>query len=154
MSKAKTDSGREVGPLISGILSHVTLCIRDAVDSRKFYVDFLGLKEIPRMPQPQPGLWLQAGDKQIHLLVPIDPGELPRLRQLTGTPIAPHIAFSVSNLDATVQRARAARHIVIVSEFAEGQAFISDPSGNIIEFNSMSTAAESEVIDPPTMTRC
>ena len=137
MSKVKTDSEGRVEPLISGVLSHVTLCIRDAVDSRKFYVDFLGLKELPRMPQPQPGLWLQAGNKQIHLLVPIDPGELPPQRRLTETPMAPHIAFSVSNLDATVQRARAAGHTVIISEFAEGQAFITDPSGNIIEFNSM-----------------
>ena len=137
MSKAKTDSEGQVEPLISGVLSHVTLCIRDAVDSRKFYVDFLGLKELPRMPQPQPGLWLQAGNKQIHLLVPIDPGELPPQRRLTETPMAPHIAFSVSNLDATVQCARAAGHTVIISEFAEGQAFITDPSGNIIEFNSM-----------------
>jgi glyoxylase I family protein len=137
MSKLKTDSERRVEPLISGVLSHVTLCIRDAVESRKFYVDFLGLKEIPRMPQPQPGLWLQAGDKQLHLLVPIDPGELPPLRQLTKTPMAPHVAFSVPNLDATVQRARGAGHTVIVSEFAKGMAFIADPSGNIIEFNSM-----------------
>jgi glyoxylase I family protein len=137
MSKVKTDSEGRLEPLISGVLSHVTLCIRDAVDSRKFYVDFLGLKELPRMPQPQPGLWLQAGNKQIHLLVPIDPGELPPQRRLTETPMAPHIAFSVSNLDATVQRARAAGHTVIISEFAEGQAFITDPSGNIIEFNSM-----------------
>jgi hypothetical protein len=86
--------------------------------------------------------------------VPIDSAELPRLRRLTETPIAPHIAFSVSDLDATVQRARAAGHTVIVSEFAEGQAFLCDPSGNIIEFNSMSTASESQVISPPTMTRC
>jgi catechol 2,3-dioxygenase-like lactoylglutathione lyase family enzyme len=65
MSKLNTESAREIGPLISGTLSHVTLCIRDAVDSRKFYVDFLGLREMPRMPrmpQPQPGLWLQAGN--------------------------------------------------------------------------------------------
>ena len=55
MSKVKTDSEGRLEPLISGVLSHVTLCIRDAVDSRKFYVDFLGLKELPRMPQPQPG---------------------------------------------------------------------------------------------------
>lgn len=137
MPNAKPDSTTRAEPLISGVLSHVTLCIRDAADSRKFYVDFLGLKELPRMPQPQPGLWLQAGSKQIHLLVPVDAGELPPLRQLTETPMAPHIAFSVTNLDDTVQRARAAGHTVIISEFAEGQAFIADPSGNIIEFNSM-----------------
>jgi hypothetical protein len=73
--------------------------------------------------------------------LPIDPGELPPLRQLTTAPMAPHIASSVFNLDTTVRRPRAAGHTVISSELAEGRAFITDPSRNVIEFNSTDVRA-------------
>jgi len=119
--------------LLSHGLSHVNLAIRDEQASRDFYVGLLGLEEVWRMPQPQPGLWLQAGQQQIHLLRPIDDAELPPQRVLDRVPMAPHIAFSVRNAEDVAAKLRAAGVPVIFSEFVEGQAFFTDPSGNILE---------------------
>ncbi len=114
-------------------LSHVNLAIRDEQASRDFYVGLLGLEEVWRMPQPQPGLWLQIGDRQIHLLKPVDDAELPPQRVLDKTPMAPHIAFSVENVSNVAARLQAAGVNIVFSEFMEGQAFFTDPSGNILE---------------------
>lgn len=52
-------------------IHHVQITIpSDAVnDARKFYVELLGLTEIPKPPtlQHRGGFWLQIGDLQIHL---------------------------------------------------------------------------------------
>lgn len=120
-------------PLLAHGLSHVNLAIRDEQESRDFYVGLLGLEEVWRMPQPQPGLWLQAGAQQIHLLKPVDEAELPRQRVFDSAPMAPHVAFSVTDAEAVAARLRAAGVKVVFSEFVEGQAFFTDPSGNILE---------------------
>lgn len=124
-------------PITSGALGHVTLCISDVEASRAFYVGLVGLTEIARMPQPQPGIWLQAGDIQVHLLVPPDPAELPTPRTLTAAPMAAHIAFNVPSLKPALARAEAAGINVVLSDLVEGQAFMTDPSGNIIELNAV-----------------
>jgi glyoxylase I family protein len=117
-------------------VQHVTLCVTDEAQSRAFYTQILGLPEAERPPLRVAGLWLQVGATQIHLLVPPDPSELPRPRQLDRTPIAPHLAFEVPALEPVVSRLRAQGITVILSEFVEGQAFFTDPSGNILELNA------------------
>ena len=47
-------------------IDHVTLVIADMDASRKFYVDLLGLEEVPRPAFGFPGAWFQAGTTQIH----------------------------------------------------------------------------------------
>jgi len=81
---------------------------------------------------------------QIHLIVPPDASELPKPRRLERTPIAAHTAFEVPELGPIVSRLRAHKVDVILSEFAEGQAFLTDPSGNILELNA--PAASSGVL--------
>ncbi|MFT4053777.1 MAG: VOC family protein [Novosphingobium sp.] len=122
-----------IGTSLVERISHVNLAIRDEQASREFYVGLLGLTEVWRVPQPQPGLWLQIGTKQIHLLRPIDDGELPPQRVLTQTPMAPHLAFSVADVKVVAQRLEANGVAVVFSPYMEGQAFFTDPSGNILE---------------------
>jgi glyoxylase I family protein len=119
-----------------GRVQHVTLCIRDEAESRAFYTGVLGLPEAERPPLRMAGLWLQVGATQIHLMVPPDPAELPTPRALDRTPIAPHLAFEVPALEPMVSNLRAQGVGVILSEFVEGQAFFTDPSGNLLELNA------------------
>jgi len=124
------------GAMSLGRVQHVTLCIRDEAESRAFYTGVLGLPEAERPPLRMAGLWLQVGATQIHLMVPPDAAELPKPRVLDRTPIAPHLAFEVADLEPLVSRLRAQGISVILSEFVEGQAFFTDPSGNLLELNA------------------
>src|SRR3982750_1361959 len=45
---------------------HVTLICADLEATRRFYVDFLGMTEVPRPAFKFPGLWFQLGNVQIH----------------------------------------------------------------------------------------
>ncbi|WP_257549459.1 VOC family protein [Sphingopyxis sp. DBS4] len=132
----------DASPSLVARLSHVNLAIRDEQASRYFYVGLLGLEEVWRMPQPQPGLWLRIGTKQIHLLRPVDDAELPPQRILDRTPMAPHLAFSVDSVKQVAARLEAAGVPVVFSEFMEGQAFFTDPSGNILEIIEDGDSAE------------
>src|SRR5580698_239661 len=125
-----------------GRVQHVSLCIRDEAESRTFYTKVLGLREAERPDFPMGGLWLDVGRVQIHLIVPPDPAELPTPRRLDRTPIARHLAFEVPALEPMVARLRALGVPVILSEFVDGQAFFTDPSGNILELNAPPAAAD------------
>ena len=125
-------------PLNLGRVQHLSLCIRDEAEARAFYTGVLGLKEADNRPPKMPvgGLWLQVGDLQIHLIVPPDLAELPKPRLMDRTPLAAHTAFEVPSLEPMVSDLRARGVNVILSEFVEGQAFLTDPSGNVIELNA------------------
>jgi len=68
--------------------------------------------------------------------VPPDLAELPKPRLMDRTPLAAHTAFEVPSLEPMVSDLRARGVNVILSEFVEGQAFLTDPSGNVIELNA------------------
>ena len=123
------------GDITLDTLQHVTLCVADEDQAREFYTQILGLPEADRPPMAVKGLWLQVGRSQIHLLVPPDPIELPRPRTLERTPLAPHLAFEVADFEPAVASLRAKGVTVILSEFAKGQAFLTDPFGNVLELN-------------------
>ena len=117
-------------------VQHLSLCVRDEAEARAFYTGVLGLPEADRPKMRMGGLWLQVGVMQIHLIVPLDDAELPRPRPLDTTPIAAHTAFEVAALEPLVSQLRAKGIKVILSEFVDGQAFFTDPSGNILELNA------------------
>jgi glyoxylase I family protein len=107
---------------------HVSLMVRDLAAARRFYVEALGLEEIPRPPFPFPGAWLRSGAQEIHLIE--EPGFEP--------PAGQHFAFRASGLDALRERLTA-RGVEVRGPIdvpgAGRQAFLKDPTGNLIELN-------------------
>jgi len=107
---------------------HVSLNVDDVDACTRFYVDVLGLEQLPRPDFGIPGAWLSAGPQQIHLIHSDD----------HNAPAGQHFAFRVEDLDATRDALRAAG--VTVSDPFEiaqvgRQAFLHDPAGNLIELN-------------------
>ena len=107
---------------------HVSLVVRDLAAARRFYVEALELEEIPRPAFPFPGAWLRSGAQEIHLIEQAD----------FEPPEGQHFAFRASGLDALAERL-AARGVELRGPFevpgAGRQAFLRDPTGNLIELN-------------------
>lgn len=107
---------------------HVSLNVRSIDEAAKFYLEVLGLDVLPRPDLGFVGMWLGAGAQQIHLME--DPSHDASRSQ--------HFAFRVDDIDAVVEELRA--HGVHTSRVidvpgAGRQAFLRDPSGNLLELN-------------------
>lgn len=109
-------------------IHHVSLNVGDVAQSQTFYVDVLGMRLLDRPDLGFPGLWLAAGDQEIHLLG-IE----------SGAPLKEqHFAFLVDDVEEVI--AHLGKHGVACSKpsVIAGvcvQSFAHDPSGNMIEFN-------------------
>ncbi len=105
---------------------HVSIGVHDVDAAVEFY-HRLGLTSLPRPDFGFPGAWLQAGGQQVHLI------------QTGVTPpgLENHYAFQVADLEACL--AELADNGVSARRSstpgAGRQAFIQDPSGNIVELN-------------------
>jgi glyoxylase I family protein len=106
---------------------HVSINVDDVATAVTFYTDVLGFTV--RHDRPDfgfAGAWLDAGAQQLHLIS----GAVP-------SPKGQHFAVRVADLDATIGELRAAG--VAVSDAspvgAGRQAFVSDPSGNLVELH-------------------
>ncbi len=49
-------------------IDHITLVVKDLEISRQFYVDVLGMVEVPRPNFLFAGLWFAAGTTHVHLI--------------------------------------------------------------------------------------
>jgi len=108
---------------------HVSINVDDVDAALAFYVDVLGLTL--RTDRPNfgfGGAWLDAGDQQVHLIKAQVP---PNLGQ--------HFAIQVADLDETVTQLRADGHSVGDPSpvGTSRQAFITDPSGNVVELHEV-----------------
>jgi glyoxylase I family protein len=108
---------------------HVSINVDDVEAALAFYTDLLGLS--PRTDRPDfgfGGAWLDAGDQQVHLIE----GSPPAAR-------GQHFALLVDDLDGTVAELR--ERAVEVSEpkpvGSSRQAFLTDPSGNLVELHQV-----------------
>jgi catechol 2,3-dioxygenase-like lactoylglutathione lyase family enzyme len=115
-------------PILS--IDHVQIAMPEGQEgiARAFYIDVLGLTEIPKPPElaKRGGAWFQAGDVQVHLGV--EPGFKPARKA--------HPAFLVSDLDALLARVREAGHDTDISQpplDGYRRAHVFDPFGNRIE---------------------
>jgi catechol 2,3-dioxygenase-like lactoylglutathione lyase family enzyme len=123
-------------------IDHVTIVVKDLEVSRRFYVDVLGMEEVPRPGFEFPGLWFQAANTQIHLI-----GEhaesgpavsfVPEVCSISRTR---HFAFEVA--DALTAQARLTElGIEIVAgpkHRPDGpiQLYVFDPDRNLVELFS------------------
>lgn len=106
---------------------HVSINVTDVGVALHFYVEQLGL--VARADRPDfgfGGAWLDAGAQQLHLIegeVPADKGQ--------------HLALHVGDVDATISQLRA-QGLTVSDAFPVGtgrQAFLHDPSGNLVELH-------------------
>jgi catechol 2,3-dioxygenase-like lactoylglutathione lyase family enzyme len=114
-------------------VQHIALNVTDLAAARTFYLEHLGLDEIDRPDFGVPGIWMACGATQIHLV------EVDENMPADGQ----HFAFEVDDMDAIVGDLRA-KDVEVSDpfEFAAGagrQAFLKDPSGNLIELNQPTT---------------
>jgi glyoxylase I family protein len=104
---------------------HVSINVSDVPAAMAFYIDVLGLTQRSDRPDFRfAGAWLDAGAQQVHLIeatVPDQHGQ--------------HLALLVDDIEATVAELRG--RDVAVSDIravaTNRQAFLHDPSGNMVE---------------------
>ncbi len=121
---------------------HVTFVVHSLEQSRAFYVDLLGMTEVPRPGFSFPGLWFQVGSTQLHLILEgLDSGSaktvIPEYRSISRTR---HIAFEVASAAEAVL-VLAEHHIEIVAgpkarPDGPTQLYVFDPDRNLIELFS------------------
>jgi len=117
--------------MITG-LDHANICTDDLEATRAFYVDLLGLEEgfRPNLGSSR-GLWLYANQRPIlHIILES------QARPPGGA--LDHVAFAVSDFDATLARLDGAGVTYQARDIPDGigrQAFVKDPSGVTIELN-------------------
>jgi catechol 2,3-dioxygenase-like lactoylglutathione lyase family enzyme len=109
-------------------IHHVAICVEDADAAKRFYCDVLGFTPVSARPvEFGRGHWLDAGGQQLHLMEVADPGSNPG-----------HFALRVDDIDAVVTEITAVGVRVDRIPHTPGagqQAFLRDPSGNVIELN-------------------
>jgi len=108
---------------------HVSINVDDVEAALTFYTDVLGL--VPRGDRPDfgfGGAWLDAGGQQVHLVE----GKTPAV-------LGQHFALLVDDLDRTVAELRGrAVEVSDPSPVGTGrQAFLTDPSGNLVELHQV-----------------
>jgi catechol 2,3-dioxygenase-like lactoylglutathione lyase family enzyme/uncharacterized protein YunC (DUF1805 family) len=138
--------GSAAEPAAAGIqvkwLDHVTIVVKDLEQSRRFYVDVLGMRAVPRPAFRFDGLWFQAGKTQIHLILEFA-GSAPAgnlLPEYLRSSRAQHFAFEVSDATAIVPGLRELGVPVLSGPKPRPdgyvQVFVSDPDGHVVELCS------------------
>ncbi len=117
--------------MISAELQHAQITIPNGAETeaRKFYCDFLGLKETPKPEslEGRGGFWLEVGAFQIH--VGTEDG-------LDRTKTKAHIAYQVENLNAWREKLETGGVKIIegvpIPHYSRFE--FRDPFGNRVEF--------------------
>jgi catechol 2,3-dioxygenase-like lactoylglutathione lyase family enzyme len=125
-------------------LDHAALLVKDVDRSKRFYVQILGLEEVPRPSSFDfPGAWLRKGSAEIHLIGEDEPGRTAQVQpggyssgELSIGHVT-HFAFEVADLDEARQHLQA-HHIALVGgprPRGDGvmQMYVRDPDGYIVE---------------------
>ncbi len=127
-------------------LHHVSIVTRDLDRSCGFYTQMIGLVRIPRPNFATPGIWLQAGDLSVHLI-------LWPAGHFRATPVVDpadaHFGLAVEDFDTAIDhlvkhgyKTDAATgdpmQLLLFRTGAAGfaQAYLLDPDWNIVELNA------------------
>jgi catechol 2,3-dioxygenase-like lactoylglutathione lyase family enzyme/uncharacterized protein YunC (DUF1805 family) len=123
-------------------LDHVTLVVKDLSRSRRFYVEALGMREVPRPAFSFDGLWFQAGATQIHLILEF-PGSGPAgnlVPEHLRSSRTHHFAFLVDDAAAAVPFLKDMQVQILSGprDRPDGfvQLFLADPDGHVVELCS------------------
>ena len=125
-------------------IDHLTLVVKDLAASRRFYVDLLGMQEVPRPNFDFAGSWFQAGKTLIHLILEYS-GSGPAgvwSPEKTRSTRTHHFAFRVADaLDAweALQASDYPLDVITHPKFRPDgavQIFLADPDGHVVEITS------------------
>ena len=120
---------------IAAFVHHISFAVRDLERACEFYEGLLGLERIPRPDFGVPGAWYRSGETQIHLIaVPeeMDVGTRPE----GISPLGNHSAFAVEDYGKTLDHFKSRGIEVLETRPEQGQMWIRDPDGNVLEFIS------------------
>ncbi|MBW4618211.1 MAG: VOC family protein [Cyanosarcina radialis HA8281-LM2] len=113
---------------------HTAILVSDLQRAEDFYGRVLGLAKVDRQLK-YPGAWYQVGNYQIHLIV--DSNERSPLQNPEKWGRNPHIALSVTDLEAAKQELVTGSYSIQASASGRAAIFTQDPDGNIIELNQL-----------------
>lgn len=130
-------------------VDHVSLVVADVAVSRRFYVDLLGMEEVPRPDFDFDGAWFRAGGTLVHLIATHERSGSPGINESDATGhdgLRPprektsrwtHLAFRVDALDPFVDEVAGAGTPILTGpkRRPDGvrQLFLLDPDGHIVE---------------------
>ncbi len=127
-------------------LDHYTIRTSKLDETRRFYVDVIGLEVGERPPFNFPGLWLYKGDRAVVHVIAVDEGDPKALGEYlgrrpegqAGTGTIDHVAFAATGL--AEMRERLKRYNVAYRErtvpnLMIHQLFVEDPNGVTLELN-------------------
>lgn len=120
-------------------IDHITLVVKSVEASRQFYVELLGMSDVPRPNFDFAGAWFQAGATLIHLIEEHDrsgPAGFPD-EVLLKSSRNHHFAFEVEDAKAAAETLKA-MGIPLVDDAKtrpDGavQVFLTDPDGHVVE---------------------
>ncbi len=112
---------------------HVAILVTDLNRAEHFYGEILKLPKTERS-RNFPGSWYQVGEYQLHLIVA---SSLANNSQNEKWGRNPHIAFSISDLDAAKERLLYYNCPIQPSASGRRALFTQDPDGNIIELSEV-----------------
>ena len=123
-------------------LDHVTLICADLEATRQFYVELLGMTEVPRPAFDFPGLWFQVGNVQIHATQSSPEAGQPGWgdRSVKRISRGHHIAFGVDDVVQALAVLQA-KNVPIASPLQKRpdglqQVYLYDPDGHVVELFS------------------
>jgi catechol 2,3-dioxygenase-like lactoylglutathione lyase family enzyme len=130
-----------------GRLDHYSIRTTRLEETRRFYVEVLGLEAGPRPQFNFPGIWLYNGGASVVHVIGIDPDNPQALIEYLGekgmdaepgTGTIDHIAFVAQDVEGMRARFHAAGVEVrerTVPSMSLHQIFLEDPNGVTIELN-------------------
>jgi len=120
--------------IVPAMLHHVSRQTRKLEETRKFYVEVLGFRELSRPEMNFAGAWLYGAGIQIHLIDEPFPAQPVTINSREN-----HIAFKVADMDAaeaSLKEKGIAYKRNIIPERRSDQIFFRDPEGWLIELGS------------------
>ncbi|PPA69053.1 VOC family protein [Jeotgalibacillus proteolyticus] len=118
-------------------IHHVSIIVTDIERSMRFYEEVLGFERSNERPGFDfDGAWYQIGETQLHLIA------FKEGKTLRGTTSIDsndgHFAIRVEDIEGFIKRMEENQVAILnkpVNKTDWHQVFISDPDGNLIEFN-------------------
>jgi catechol 2,3-dioxygenase-like lactoylglutathione lyase family enzyme len=121
---------------------HVTLICADLEQTRRFYVDLIGMTQVPRPDFKFPGLWFQIGNMQIHATQESPESGKPGWADQGGKIVSRghHIAFAVDDVTEALKivELHGVRIASPLQQRPDGfkQFYLYDPDGHVVELVS------------------